>query len=122
MTMLGFRWLQRIRLPLGFRSTISRGGVGYSWGIPGFRTGLSPSGRKWISFGFPTMGLSFFRYIGNQPPRRDSVFVDDDEFIEFPQENTGGQNTGNHINQTNEGIRTSKTTSERNIRKWKNVR
>ena len=116
--MFGFRWLQRIRLPFGFRSTLSRGGVGYSWGVPGFRVGISPSGRKWISFGFPGLGLSFFRYIGKSQNNRDAIIVDDDELLEIPPSTPNrSQNSAPAPTSNN---RQSKTDNK--IKKWKNLR
>ena len=115
--MFGFRWLQRIRLPLGFRSTISRGGVGYIWGVPGFRVGRSPSGRKWVSLGLPGTGLSFFKYISKEPLGQTAIFVDDDELVEFSDENRT-----NHTNQLDRKTPKPKNTRKRVIRKWKNIR
>ena len=115
--MLGFRWLQRFRLPLGFRSTISRGGVGYSWGIPGLRVGRSPSGRKWLSIGLPGTGLSFFKYISKQPSGQTAIFVDDDEFVEFPLENRT-----NHPNQSDRKTPKPKDPRKKAIKKWKDIR
>lgn len=59
-----------------FRTTLSKGGVGMSWGIPGFRFGVSPSGRKYFSIGIPGTGLYFIKYLdstktNNQPPKQD---------------------------------------------------
>ena len=56
--MFGFRWIQRFKLPFGIRSSLTRRGVGFSWGIPGLRFGVSPSNRKWMSFGFPGLDTS----------------------------------------------------------------
>jgi len=80
--MLGFRWIQRIRLPFGIRSSISRNGVGFSWGLPGARIGLSPTGRKWISFGFPSIGLSFFKYLGIKKTEISNVMTDEKNNID----------------------------------------
>lgn len=38
---------------------MSRSGVGWSWGIPGFRIGKSADGTTWISVGIPGTGLYF---------------------------------------------------------------
>lgn len=32
-----------------FRWTLSKRGIGWSWGIPGLRYGVSPSGQRYIS-------------------------------------------------------------------------
>jgi len=49
-----------------FRTTLSKGGVGMSWGIPGFRFGVSPSGRKYFSIGIPGTGLYFIKYLDSK--------------------------------------------------------
>jgi uncharacterized protein YegL len=45
-----------------FRTTVSRSGVGFSVGVPGLRLGVSPGGRKYISAGFPGLGLYWIKY------------------------------------------------------------
>lgn len=47
----------------GFRTSLSKGGVGYSYGFFGFRFGVSPKGCKYISFGIPGTGLYFIKYL-----------------------------------------------------------
>lgn len=37
-----------------------------SWGIPGFRFGVSPSGRKYFSIGIPGTGLYFIKYLDSK--------------------------------------------------------
>ena len=59
---MGFRWIKKISLGGGLRSTISRRGMGWSWGIPGVRFGMSPTGNKYISFGIPGTGFYFVKY------------------------------------------------------------
>ncbi len=46
-----------------FRATLSKSGVGMSWGIPGFRFGVSPTGRKYFSIGIPGTGLYLNKYL-----------------------------------------------------------
>lgn len=57
-------WIFRKIFRFGpFRTTLSKGGVGMSWGIPGFRIGISPTGRKYFSIGIPGTGLYFLKYL-----------------------------------------------------------
>jgi len=57
-------WIFRKIFRFGpFRTTLSKGGVGMSWGIPGFRIGVSPTGRKYLSIGIPGTGLYFLKYL-----------------------------------------------------------
>ena len=110
--MFGWRWVQRIRLPLGFRSSMTRNGMGFSWGIPGLRFGISPSGRKWISFGFPRSGLYFFRYLNSNNSQRStnygSIIGDDGEVIDDIPRSRVERNENNY-------------SKKKNI-KWKNLK
>lgn len=45
-----------------FRSSISKSGLGFSWGLPGLRIGISPDGRKYLSIGIPGTGLYMIKY------------------------------------------------------------
>jgi hypothetical protein len=45
-----------------FRSTVSKKGLGTSFGFLGFRIGVSPTGRKYWSFGIPGTGLYYIKY------------------------------------------------------------
>ncbi|MBK9317800.1 MAG: DUF4236 domain-containing protein [Bacteroidetes bacterium] len=49
----------------GFRTSLSKGGVGVSWGIPGFRFGVNSQGRKYFTIGFPGLGIYFTKSIGS---------------------------------------------------------
>lgn len=60
-------WIFRKIFRLGpFRTAISKGGVGMSWGIPGFRVGVSANGRKYITIGIPGTGIYFTKYFNQQ--------------------------------------------------------
>lgn len=60
-------WIFRKIFRFGpFRTTLSKGGVGMSWGIPGFRIGVSPTGRKYLSIGIPGTGLYFLKYLSSE--------------------------------------------------------
>lgn len=48
-----------------FRTSVSKGGVGYSYGFFGLRFGVSPNGAKYISFGIPGTGLYFIKYLNS---------------------------------------------------------
>jgi hypothetical protein len=45
-----------------FRTTLSKKGWGFSWGLPGFRLGTTPDGRKYISIGIPYTGFYWIKY------------------------------------------------------------
>jgi hypothetical protein len=58
------------------RTTVTKNGIGYSLGIPGFRVGISPTSRYYISLGLPGTGLYWIKYFGQ------SRVQDDQERIE----------------------------------------
>ena len=64
---MAWRWFQRIRLPFGINANLSKGGVGWSWGLGFIRWGVSPYGRKWVSLGLPGTGFRIFKYIDEFP-------------------------------------------------------
>ncbi len=52
-----------------FRWTLSKRGVGFSWGIPGLiRYGISPNGQRYISLSIPGTGLYWIKYLKDTPP------------------------------------------------------
>jgi hypothetical protein len=56
-------WRFRKIFRLGpMRGWISRTGIGYSWGFPGFRVGVAADGRRYLSIGIPGTGLYFYKY------------------------------------------------------------
>jgi hypothetical protein len=60
-------WIFRKIFRFGpFRTTLSKGGVGMSWGIPGFRVGVSANGRKYLTLGIPGTGIYFTKYFNQQ--------------------------------------------------------
>jgi hypothetical protein len=61
-------WRFRKYFNLGmFRIGISKNGLGFSFGIPGFRYGISPNGNKFISIGIPGTGLYWSKNLENTP-------------------------------------------------------
>lgn len=59
-------WVFRKIFQFGpIRGTVSKKGVGMSWGIPGFRIGISPNGKKYITIGIPGTGLYFTKYLSH---------------------------------------------------------
>lgn len=45
-----------------FRATVSNKGIGTSFGLLGFRFGVSADGKKYWSFGIPNTGLYYIKY------------------------------------------------------------
>jgi hypothetical protein len=61
---MGWRFRRTLSMG-GSRWTISKSGVGGSWGLGGiFRFGLSPDGRRYVSIRIPGTGVSWVKYYG----------------------------------------------------------
>jgi hypothetical protein len=55
---MGFYYRKSISLG-PFRVNVSKSGVGYSVGAPGFRRGISASGKKYTTFSIPGTGIGY---------------------------------------------------------------
>ena len=55
---MGFYYRKSIRVG-PFRVNMSKSGVGYSVGGPGFRTGVSSRGRRYSTFSIPGTGIGY---------------------------------------------------------------
>ncbi|MBI2857195.1 MAG: DUF4236 domain-containing protein [Chloroflexi bacterium] len=67
---MGWRF-RRILRTGPFRASLSRSGIGWSVGIPGLRVGISATGQKYVSVGFPGLGvywIKYFREARQTPP------------------------------------------------------
>lgn len=56
---MGFRFRKSIKLPLGMRLNVSKNGVGFSYGVKGFRKSYSPTGQVRTTYSIPGTGLSY---------------------------------------------------------------
>jgi len=83
-------WRFRKIVRLGpMRGWISRRGLGYSWGFPGFRVGVAADGRRYLSVGIPGTGLYFYKYLRRSQPGRPPI----------SRSQAGGQIPGTTIHQ-----------------------
>ena len=55
---MGIRFRKSIKLGGGFRINISSSGIGYSWGIPGYRITHTASGKTRTTTYIPGTGIS----------------------------------------------------------------
>jgi len=68
-------WRFRKYLNFGlFRIGVSKNGLGFSFGIPGFRYGISSSGKKTLSIGLPDTGLYWSKSLEDDSKK---ISVDD---------------------------------------------
>lgn len=55
---MGTRFRKSINLGNGFRVNVSKSGIGYSWGIPGFRITKTAKGKTRRTYSVPATGIS----------------------------------------------------------------
>ncbi|NLY44738.1 MAG: DUF4236 domain-containing protein [Tissierella sp.] len=67
---MGFRFRKSINLGGGFRVNMSKSGIGYSWGVPGYRVTKTAKGRTRKTYSIPGTGLSYVEESGNQQHHR----------------------------------------------------
>ena len=63
---MGFRYRKSINLGGGFRINLSKSGVGYSWGVPGYRISRTASGKTRKTYSIPGTGLSYSETLGSR--------------------------------------------------------
>lgn len=56
---MGFRMRKSINLGGGFRINLSKSGVGYSWGVPGYRITKTAKGTTRRTYSIPGTGISY---------------------------------------------------------------
>lgn len=56
---MGWRYRKSINLGGGFRINLSKSGIGYSWGVPGYRHTYSANGSQRKTYSIPGTGISY---------------------------------------------------------------
>lgn len=56
---MGIRFRKSIKLGKGLRLNLSKSGIGFSWGIPGFRVTKTAKGRTRTTLSIPGTGVSY---------------------------------------------------------------
>lgn len=56
---MGFRIRKSINLGGGFRINVSKSGIGYSWGVPGYRVTRTAKGTTRKTYSLPGTGISY---------------------------------------------------------------
>lgn len=63
---MGLRFRKSVNLGGGFRINVSKSGIGYSWGLPGYRVSSSANGRKRTTVSVPGTGFSHISESGGK--------------------------------------------------------
>lgn len=76
---MGWRYRKSINLGGGFRINLSKSGIGYSWGFPGYRHTYSANGKQRKTYSIPGTGISYVEESGkrNNNPTNENVRYDD---------------------------------------------
>lgn len=61
---MGWRLRKSINLGLGFRINLSKSGIGYSWGFPGYRITKMANGGNRTTYSLPGTGISYVEQSG----------------------------------------------------------
>lgn len=61
---MGFRYRKSINLGGGFRINLSKSGIGYSWGVKGYRVTKTTNGRTRTTASIPGTGISYVHETG----------------------------------------------------------
>ena len=69
---MGFRYRKSINLGGGFRINISKSGIGYSWGVKGYRVTKTAKGTVRRTASIPGTGISFVDETGKKNQNRTS--------------------------------------------------
>ena len=67
---MGFRYRKSINLGGGFRINLSKSGVGYSWGVKGYRVTKTAKGTTRKTASIPGTGISYVQETGKNKSRR----------------------------------------------------
>lgn len=67
---MGWRIHRSINVGLGFKINISKSGIGYSWGVPGYRKTRKANGGTRTTYSIPGTGISYVEETNskNNPP------------------------------------------------------
>lgn len=63
---MGWRFRKSINAGGGMRINISNSGIGFSYGIPGFRQSIMPNGRTRTTYSVPGTGISYVKEQNNE--------------------------------------------------------
>ena len=56
---MGWRFHKSINIGFGFKINISKSGIGYSWGVPGYRKTRKANGGTRTTYTIPGTGITY---------------------------------------------------------------
>ena len=80
---MGWRYRKSINLGGGFRVNLSKSGIGYSWGVKGYRITKTADGRTRHTASIPGTGISYVEEHGKKRPAATSSAPKTDPLSEY---------------------------------------
>lgn len=80
---MGWRYRKSINLGGGFRVNLSKSGIGYSWGVKGYRITKTADGRTRHTASIPGTGISYVEEHGKKRPEATSSAPQTDPLSEY---------------------------------------
>lgn len=80
---MGWRYRKSINLGGGFRVNLSKSGIGYSWGVKGYRITKTADGRTRHTASIPGTGISYVEEHGKKRPAASSSAPQADPLSEY---------------------------------------
>lgn len=100
---MGWKYRKSINLGLGFRINLSMSGIGYSWGVPGYRVTKMANGGKRTTYSLPGTGISYVEQSRKNSNREDMLYTGETEnFKNIPIEEI--QNNDPILNKINKVV------------------
>lgn len=87
---MGFRYRKSINLGGGFRINLSKHGVGYSWGVPGYRVTKTATGRTRKTYSIPGTGLGYIEESSGTKNNKQKIQKEENSNIENTIELSSG--------------------------------
>ena len=72
---MGWRYRKSINLGLGFRINLSKSGIGYSWGFPGYRATKMANGGNRTTYSIPGTGISYVEQNGRNKSQSNGLYT-----------------------------------------------
>ncbi len=78
---MGWRYRKSVNLGGGFRINISKSGIGYSWGVPGYRHTYSANGTQRKTYSIPGTGISYVENVNHKNPNSNINYDENTKLI-----------------------------------------
>lgn len=77
---MGFRFRKSFNLGLGFKVNLSKSGIGYSWGVPGFRITKTAKGKTRKNYSIPGTGIGYVEETSNKKRNINQTVIEEKHY------------------------------------------